>query len=220
MPLYPLGISRSHDVSQTVEDVGDALADVHWSRAGELACAFIDAPHEALKPLQHAAALGAIHRRQCVLPMRFGATLRDEAEIHALLHTRRSELLERLGQLDGGCEMGLRIVRESPRTMAADPAAETASPLGYLARRRSCYQQADATTELDRQVVQQFGERLQGLYRDWRRLPATTARLIRLAFLVERDGVAAFRRGVADVSRACGRGQCAVLGPWPPYSFV
>ncbi len=45
-------------------------------------------------------------------------------------------------------------------------------------------------------------------------------RLIRLAFLVERDRVAAFRHGVADASRDGGPGQCAVLGPWPPYSFV
>jgi hypothetical protein len=220
MPLYPLGISRSHDVSQIVGEVVGGPAGVRWSRAGELACAFIDAPHDAFKPLQHAAMLGAIHRRLCVLPMRFGATLRDEAEIHALLQTRRSELLERLGQLDGACEMGLRIVRKSPGTMATDPAAETASPLGYLERRRSCYQRADATAELDRQVVRRFEERLQGLYRDWRRLPATPARLIRLAFLVERDRVAAFRHGVADASRDGGPGQCAVLGPWPPYSFV
>ena len=82
---------------------------MRWSRAGELACAFIDAPHERLQAPAPRAALEAIHRRTCVLPVRFGVAVRDEAEIHALLQARRGELLDRLEKLDGACEMGLRI---------------------------------------------------------------------------------------------------------------
>jgi hypothetical protein len=220
MPLYPLGISRSQDVVQAGENAALAPADLRWSQVGELACALIDTAHDAPKPLRHAAALEAIHRHMCVLPMRFGMTVRDETEIRAMLQSRRGELLERLAWLDGACEMALRITGESPRSRLTDAAAETAVPLGYLEQRRSYYQRADAAAEHDHRVVRQFVEGLQDLYRDWRRLPAATAHLVRLAFLVERDRVAAFRRGVADLSHERVVGQCAVLGPWPPYSFV
>jgi hypothetical protein len=220
MPLYPLGISRSQDVARAGENTAIELADTRWSRAGELACVLIDTAHDSLKPLQHAALLAAIHRHMCVLPMRFGMTVRDEAEIHAMLQSRRGELLERLARLDGACEMALRITCENPRTMGTDAVTDTGLPLGYLEQRRRRYQQADATTQRDRQVVRQLVEGLPGLYRDWRRLPATAEQLIRLAFLVERDRVAAFRRGVADLCHAREVRRCAVLGPWPPYSFV
>ena len=82
MPLYPLGISRRRDVPSVPKQAAGAI-DVRWSLAGELACAFIDAPHQAVPPMLHATALDAIHRRICVLPVRFGVALRDEAEIHS-----------------------------------------------------------------------------------------------------------------------------------------
>jgi hypothetical protein len=195
-------------------------ADVRWSQVGELACALIETAHDSLEPLQHAAMLGAIHHHMGVLPMRCGMAVHDEAEIHAMLQDRRGELLERLAWLDGACEMALRITCPSPCAMRPDVATETALPLGYLAQRRSHYQRADAAIERDRRVVQQFVEGLEDLYRDWRILPAASADLIRLAFLVPRDHVAAFRRGVADSCHVREGGQCAVLGPWPPYSFV
>ena len=30
----------------------------------------------------------------------------------------------------------------------------------------------------------------------------------------------AFQNRVASARKACQEGQCVVLGPWPPYSFV
>jgi hypothetical protein len=220
MPVYPLGISRSQDVAQVGEKALLGPPHVRWSRVGELACALIETAHGGLEPLQHAAMLSAIHRHMGVLPMRFGTTVRDEVEIHALLQSRRGELLERLAWLDGACEMAVRITCPSPCGMATGAATETALPLGYLAQRRSHYQRADAAIERERRLVQQFVEGLEDLYRDWRILPAASADLIRLAFLVPRDRVAAFRRGVADSGHVREGGRCAVLGPWPPYSFV
>ena len=108
MPLYPLGISRRRDVPSVPKQAAGSV-DVRWSLAGELACAFIDAPHQAVPPMLHATVLDAIHRRICVLPVRFGLALRDEAEIHSLLQDRHHELLDQLGRLDWTCEMGLRI---------------------------------------------------------------------------------------------------------------
>jgi hypothetical protein len=114
MPLYPLGISRRRDVPSVPKQASGSV-DMRWSFAGELACAFIDAPHRAIPPMLHATVLDAIHRRICVLPVRFGLAFRDETEIHSLLQGRHPELLDRLSYLDSTCEMGVQLALPSAR---------------------------------------------------------------------------------------------------------
>ena len=240
MPLYPLGISRRRDVPSVPEQAAGSVV-MRWSLAGELACAFIDAPHQAVPPMLHAAALNAIHRRICVLPVRFGVALRDEAEIHSLLQDRRHELLDHLSRLDRTCEMGLRIappttagqrrpplcggarsvpVRCPPPKTRIAASSEPQSPLTYMEERRTHYQRADENAERDRLIVQQFVERLHGCYRQWRKLQSSPSHPIRLAFLVERDRVVAFRNRLENTCSTDQEGRCVILGPWPPYSFV
>ena len=219
MSLYPLGISRSRDVpSVPGQDAG--AVSLRWSLAGELACAFIDAPHQAVPPMLHATALEAIHRRICVLPIRFGVALRNEAEVSALLQERRHELLDQLRRLDWTCEMGLRITPPSPPEPQGAASSAWQSPLDYLERRRAGYRRADEKTERERSVVQQFVVWLHGYYRQWRMLSSSPLHLIRLAFLVERDRVTAFRSRAEQSRKAREEDRCVILGPWPPYSFV
>ena len=218
MSLYPLGISRRRDVPSVPQQAAGAI-DMRWSLAGELACAFIDAPHQAVPPMLHAAALDAIHRRICVLPVRFGVALHDETEIHSLLQDRRDELLDHLSRLDRTCEMGLRIAPPSlSRTQVVS--FKPQSPLAYIEERRSYYQRVDEGEVRDGSIVQQFVERLHGYYRQWRKLPSSPSHPIRLAFLVERDRVAAFQSRVESTCKTDQQGRCVILGPWPPYSFV
>jgi hypothetical protein len=219
MPLYPLGISRRRDVPSVPKQAAGTV-DVRWSLVGELACAFIDAPHQAVPPMLHATVLDAIHRRVCVVPVRFGLALGEEAEIHALLQARHDELLDHLSRLGGTCEMGVQIAALDTSKTAAAVAPDHQSPLAYLDRRRSYYQRVDDDEEQDRAIVQRFVERLHGYFRQWRKLPASPSRRIRLAFLVERDRVMAFQSGVENARKSCQEGRCRVLGPWPPYSFV
>ncbi len=253
MPLYPLGISRRRDVPSVPKQAAGSV-DVRWSLTGELACAFIDAPHQAVPPMLHATVLDAIYRRICVLPVRFGLALHDETEIHSLLQERRHDLLDHLSRLDRTCEMGVQIApstpipidpctaneprppngrpENGPNAMTGrvilqaninnlqSPIPRVQSPLAYLEQRRSYYQSADEDVEQDRSTVQQFVERLHGCYRQWRKLPSSPSHRIRLAFLVERDRVMAFRSRVENARKACQEGRCVVLGPWPPYSFV
>jgi hypothetical protein len=226
VPLYPLGISRRRDVPSVPKQAAGSI-DMRWSLAGELACAFIDAPHDAIQPKLHAAALDAIHRRICVLPVRFGVALSNETEICSLLQDRSQELLDHLGRLDSTCEMGLRIAPPAtvslgcplPKTQFGGTSSRQ-SPLEYIEQRRACYQQADEDAERDQSIVRQFVERLHGYYRQWRELQSSPSHAIRLAFLVERDRVAAFQRCVENARKACQDGRCVILGPWPPYSFV
>lgn len=225
MALYPLGISRRRDVPGVPKQAAGSI-DMQWSLAGELACAFIDAPTHAVPPKLHAAALDAIHRRICVLPVRFGVALHDEAEIHALLQDRCHELLDLLGRLDRTCEMGLRIVQpttDSQHCMISKTQVASfkpQSPVSYIEERRSYYQRTDENVERDGLIVRQFVEQLQGCYRQWRRLQSSASDPIRLAFLVEQDRVAAFLSCVKNACNTDQKGRCAILGPWPPYSFV
>ena len=142
MPLYPLGISRRRDVPSVPKQAAGSV-DVRWSLAGELACAFIDAPHQAVPPMLHATVLDAIHRRICVLPVRFGLALRDETEIHSLLQDRRHELLDHLSRLDWTCEMGVQI---APPTTADQCRPIATVPVGAQGARlnRSVSQSAIA----------------------------------------------------------------------------
>ena len=89
MAFYPLGISRRRDVPNVPEQAAGAI-NMRWSVADELACAYIDAPHHAIPPTLHAAALDAIHRRICVLPIRFGLALRDEIQDRCALRLESS----------------------------------------------------------------------------------------------------------------------------------
>ena len=219
MPLYPLGISRRRDVPSVPKQAAGAI-DVRWSLAGELACAFIDAPHQAIQPMLHATTLDAIHRRICVLPVRFGLALHDETEIHSLLQDRHHELLDHLSRLDRTCEMGLRIAPPSPSEAQVAASSKPQSPLAYIEERRSYYQRVDEGEVRDCSIVQQFVERLHGCYRQWRKLQSSPSHPIRLAFLVERDRVMAFQSRMASTCSTDQEGRCVVLGPWPPYSFV
>ena len=110
MPLYPLGISRRRDVPSVPKQAAGSV-DVRWSLTGELACAFIDAPHQAVPPMLHATVLDAIHRRICVLPVRFGLALHDEAEIHSLLKSGTTNCSTISAALIGLARWGCRLHR-------------------------------------------------------------------------------------------------------------
>jgi len=220
MLLYPLGITRRKDVALAAEQSAVERVAVRWVLAGELAVAAIDPPQGPPKPLEHAAALEAIHRRMCVLPVRFGTVLGGEAEIRSLLESRRRDLLERLDRLEGTCEMGLRI--ELPERPATLPhlSLVASSSVSYLHQRRAHYQGQDALSARAHRKVERVVRELHGTYREWRRLTPTPPCVVRLAFLVERKHIAAFQQRCQASRRERPGEQQTVLGPWPPYSFV
>jgi len=221
MALYPLGISRGRDLPRVAERPAAGRVAVRWVHADELACAVVDASRTRLEPLQHAAALDAIHRQICVLPMRFAAVPRDEAEIRSLLETRHRDLLQRLNRLDGTCETGLRIaLPKCSAVYQGDPSPRTSPPTSYLHERRACYQRQDSLDEQARLTVEHLVRELRGTYRDWRQLKPSPPGFVRLAFLVEREREGWFQRSLETSGAERPEEKWTVLGPWPPYSFV
>ena len=162
MPLHPLGISRSRDISHAPAEIMAGALAIRWSQTDALACAVVDAPHGALWPLHHATALEAIHRHICVLPMRFGSVVGGEAEIRSLLLGRAGELLDRIAGLDGACEMAVRITLPNVPNTPGPADRRGSSPVAYLQQRRFHYQCADTAQGRDGQLVRECVQPIAG----------------------------------------------------------
>ena len=131
---------------------------LRWSRAGELACVFIDVADGALQPAEHAAALEAIHHETCVLPMRLGMTVRDEAELGVMLKVHRDELLDttrlarrhvRNGVADHAERSGAGTSPLVPAMCETARSRSSLCPVGLPGTAPRHYRQADAAADLD-----------------------------------------------------------------------
>ena len=125
MPLYPLGISRRRDVAER------ARADGRFRRRRLEPCGRAGMRlHRCTASGRHADAPRRISMRSIVASACCRCDLAwpcaDEADLHAMLDGRRDQWLDRLGQLEATCEMGLQIVRSAPAEKRR-PAMPTAS---------------------------------------------------------------------------------------------
>jgi hypothetical protein len=223
MPLHLLAIGRSQNLAELAPG-SDGLA-ARWVISQRLAAAVASPPAGSFPPLSQAAILAAIHRQIDILPVRFGTVLPDDEAVQRFLDRRGPALLQALNRLQGSSELGLRI--ELPPLSAPPnpgvpihPAPVATSPVEYLARRRQQYQWQDRACRQSQQAVANYLEALRGLYRQWRRLTPAPPGLVRLAFLVERGLVSAFRERLAHWGTGRRDACCTLLGPWPPYSFA
>lgn len=237
MPLHLLGVSRSSDVRRW--DAARASQPdqprVHWVTLKRLAAAVWTRSRPPL-PLEHAVALGAIHRRGDVLPVRFGTTLADEDAVCDLLCRRQAEWLEELDCLAGTGEIGLRIeLAQGPAVPASQSRDQVSgvrdqvvglspaprqSPAGYLAARQARYRQQDDQCRRAELAAEDCVRAMDGLYRQWRRLRPEPPGVVRLAFLVERGRFAAFAKRLGCLRAGRISRRFTFLGPWPPYSFA
>lgn len=237
MSIYVLGVSRDSDArslesqipyrasvsSSGVPACRDQPPDIgcpDWVFSGSLAAAVAHATHSLLSPDTHARTLAAIHQRFCILPMRYGTVLDGEEAVRTMLQARGSDFMGSLQQLEGSCELGVRIVLAHPTVPDPKSHHVTGSATDYLSWRRARYEREDALGERADQVTRMLFEATDGLYRQWRKLPSSSPDLLRLSFLVERACTTAFRNRVRIMDLATSEDKCAVLGPWPPFSFV
>jgi len=248
MPLNLLAIGRTADLAEQLGDCPDSRGDcpdfrpsengtvpfrdaapegtaLRWIIHHALAAAVVSCPAGSFQPLSHAAILTAIHRQIDILPVRFGMILPEDRAVQTFLDSHGRALGEALDRLLGASEMGLRIelprfIAPADRNIIVDPAHGATPPAQYLARRKRQYQWQDCVCAQAQQVVEDYVQALRGLYRDWRRLANSPFGLVRLAFLVERDCLNAFRDRLAHGPTAPVGKHCTLLGPWPPYSFM
>ena len=173
------------------------------------ASAGVEASEAAL--WQHEAVAEALMSDRAVLPVRFGVAFSGEPALRESLSRRHAELGEALARVRGRVEIGLRVRWEPPAAEPA-PAAEGAGRAylqARLAERRRGEELAEAIHRpLDRMAASSRHTVLE-----------TPRLLLGAAYLVEADGVAAFRAQVDELAAEHRDLDFACTGPWPAYNF-
>jgi len=197
--------------------IEERLADLEWVSARALA-------HERV--VEHFAAHAA---DPTVLPMKLFTLFTSEERAKADVAARRGEIARTFDRLRGAREWGVRVSFDPAAARGAGAVSTGSGPASgrdFLVRKK---ERRDAAAELARsaeQAVEEVYRALAARARDARRrepIPEAGARLLLdAAFLVPRDGAAAFEAALAESAgrlAACG---CAatLTGPWPPYNFL
>ena len=167
--------------------------------------------------------------RRTIIPMRYGCTVRDRAELAVVLDEHHKQYDGLLDGLEGLAEMGIQVPANgcdaAPEIDAAavSPARfpdSNRSGVSYLLAKKQHYGSADRIAERQNELVKTLCHPLSGLFvRRKVELPSRGEPLLSLYFLVPRTLVEPFR----EASRQCAKNGPAkplVSGPWPPYNFV
>jgi hypothetical protein len=174
-----------------------------------------------------------------VLPMRFATTVRDEADVRALLREHQAEFTASLERLVGRREWGVKILLRDPAALARhvlrvrhdlaarDGELANRSPgAAYLARKRLDGEIALAGDDVAAEIVVGAHQRLAAAAVDARVLDGSQPRKERVhlnaAYLVAEADEGAFEAAVAELdSEHAELGlRYELTGPWPAYNFV
>jgi hypothetical protein len=178
--------------------------------------------------LAYAQVVEALHRRQAVVPMRYGSFLNGIPAIRNVLKARQRQYETLLAELDGHVEMGIRIIL--PEKECENLSLEgTILPNGksaingraYLARRKVHYQMQEEMSQNLQAFVDRYIRSFSGLYAKHRteKDMKNGAVILSLYFLTPASAVNRFRETFGDVM-AKGNDETLLSGPWPPYNFV
>jgi hypothetical protein len=185
--------------------------------------------------MAHTEVLQHVVASDCVLPMRFGVVMpSEEAVAEELLAAHEEALVEQLEAFEGLVELDLKVtcpedvllrsvlaerpelaeLRERIRGMPDDAT--------YFDRIRLGEQVAAAVEDARKAVLQRACRRLEphALSTSVSE-PAHEQMLVNVAFLVDRDHVAAFDAEADALARDLGDElRCKYVGPLPPFHFV
>lgn len=173
--------------------------------------------------LAHAGVCDALMDRGVdLLPVRYGTRYADEQALRAGIGDRRAWLLERLQQVRGHVELGLRVLwdDDAESTDHRQPVEEE-DGRAYLLRRVEQEQRRRVRRAAARRAADRVHEPLVAASTDAREeLLATPRLLLTAAYLVPRGDVGAFRDLVERLAAQTPELEILCTGPWPPYSFA
>ncbi len=181
--------------------------------------------------LVYAKIVESFNRDRTVVPMRYGCTFAELAEIANFLELHRQRYSRLLEEVDGRVEMSARAVLRNPVAVpmvnGSPPvlmrlARNTAQPgAAYLTERRRYYASKDELEKRREEVRKRVCAVAEGKFIG---CVSESARpedreLLSMHFLVPRHGIGSF----GDALRLLAvdpQISVAVTGPWPPYNFV
>ena len=161
---------------------------------------------------QHEAVAEALMRDRAVLPVRFGVAFSGEPALRDSLSRRHPELGEALDRVRGRVEIGLRV-RWEPPPAAEHPAAEDGAGRAYLQARLEARRRGEELADAI------HGPLARAAVASRHTVLETPRLLLGAAYLVEADGVAAFRAQVDELAAEHPDLGFACTGPWPAYNF-
>ena len=181
---------------------------------------------------RHETVVETLMASRAVLPVRFGTVLADEAAVRSFLVAQYDVLLAGLQRVRGRVELGLRVLWNDA---GADRLQGDHSKLVPSVGQRSAgisgreYMFGRLETERRTQASRQRAEALAAALHaplallaeeSVQQLLPTPAVLLKSAYMVERDRVAAFRQETEALSGAYPSLRFVCTGPWPAYNFV
>ena len=174
-----------------------------------------------------------------VLPMRFATTVRDDADVRALLRDHEAEFIASLERLLGHREWGVKALLSDPEALAQHvlevrgdlnarerELAARSPGAAYLARKRLDHEIAIVADELSAELVHRAHRRLADTAVDACLLSDSQPRAERVhlnaAYLVAEADEAAFEGAVAELDHEHAELglHYELTGPWPAYNFV
>lgn len=176
----------------------------------------------------YARVVETIHRRQCVIPMRYGCFLNGIPSILDALNLRRSQYETLLAELEGHVEMGIRIIlnkvggEDIPKDSPAVTNEKSAiDGRGYLALRKIHYQIQEESSNDRQMFIDRHIQAFSGLYARYRSETETKngVAILSLYFLIPESAINIFRKTFND-TMAKADDDTTLSGPWPPYNFV
>ncbi|MFW5654767.1 MAG: GvpL/GvpF family gas vesicle protein [Roseicyclus sp.] len=240
--LYGLLASASPASCDAIRSLGGVTGpvDVAVTDMGAIVFGRADAAEFAPKRrnlLAHAKVLEACQALGDLLPMRFGMTARDEAEIVRTLRLNRTEIESQFDRIRGHVEFGLKIAFPREAALQATIAADRALDMEYRRLGDMARPPHFATAEFGRRLAEALDRRrtdaqrrmlpeLASLCRDHvLATPEEDVQVLNLHVLAPPEMGDTLARAAQAEAAASGfvpsvDAQVRLIGPEPPFHFV
>jgi hypothetical protein len=206
--IHVYGIVEELDSLPPLAGVEDA--PLERKRVGSLELVVSDVEADEVTQdavLRHAEVVEELmSRSSAVLPAQFSRPFAAEDELAEAVSAKAPELEERLSEVRGCVELGVRAIAARA---SSSPKAGTGAE--YMrARLAEDRQRRELMEKLDRPLAGLSHASARG---------TSTGSVFESAYLVPASKVAAFREAVRELESAHPELAIACTGPWPPYSF-
>jgi len=217
--------------------IGTNPAEVHTIGYKDIAAVVSDTPLEVLEPtrdnvLAHERVNETVMRQQTVIPMSFGTLFRTHEDIVELLRSAYDAFHDVLEKMRDKVEFGLKVLWDPEqlvrhveeeddgiRQLKQQIASQRGST--YFARVQYGRMVQAALEARSERYVREIFEHLRDVSVASRaNKPIGDRMILNAAFLVARDGVAAFDGQVKAMGAHYDHLTFKYTGPWPPYNFV
>ncbi|MEU8465665.1 GvpL/GvpF family gas vesicle protein [Streptomyces sp. NPDC029003] len=211
--VFAVGHVPAHDFNE--HDLKNHFEDLHWLEA------VARAHHDVVQ---------ALAARATVLPLRMATVYQDDDRARSALTAQHATLRERLTQLAGHTEIGVKLYLAAPPpttdTTPAAAAPATTPGKAYLQRRRAqhhtretLYGQAQqAAAAIETTAARYTAERVSHPVQSG--ALTTAENLLNDAYLVPDELAHDFTTALQDAARPFDGVRLDVTGPWAPYSFA